>query len=149
MYLGEDNLLLFKPSIRMEKKRDSSDFEHGMVVDARRAVWVFKKNADLLRFSCTTLTSLRFIENGPKKRKYPVRQLCGQKSLVDVRGQRRMGRLVRDDRKATVTQIITRYNQGCRTSSLNTQHVKPWSSSCQLRTGNRGFNSHRLTKIGQ
>ncbi len=27
-------------------------------------------------------------------------------------GQRRMGRLVRDDRKATVTQIITRYNQG-------------------------------------
>ncbi len=37
MYLGEDNLLLFKPSIRMEKKRDLSDFEHGMVVDARRA----------------------------------------------------------------------------------------------------------------
>ncbi len=38
-------------------------------------------------------------------------QLCGQKCLVDVRGQRRMGRLVRDDRKATVTQITTRYNQ--------------------------------------
>ncbi len=34
------------------------------------------------------------------------------KCLVDVRGQRRMGRLVRDDRKATVTQINTRYNQG-------------------------------------
>ncbi len=28
-----------------------------------------------------------------------------------VRGQRRMGRLVRDDRKATVTQITTLYNQ--------------------------------------
>ncbi len=40
------------------------------------------------------------------------RQLCGRKCLVDVRGQRRMGRLVRDDRKATVTQITTRYNQG-------------------------------------
>ncbi len=39
------------------------------------------------------------------------RQLCGRKYLVDVRGQRRMGRLVRDDRKATVTQITTRYNQ--------------------------------------
>ncbi len=39
------------------------------------------------------------------------RQLCGWKSLVDVRGQRRMGRLVRDDRKTTVTQITTRYNQ--------------------------------------
>ncbi len=39
-------------------------------------------------------------------------QLCGQKYLVDVRGQRKMGRLLRDDRKSTVTQITTRYNQG-------------------------------------
>ncbi len=29
----------------------------------------------------------------------------------EVRGQRRMGRLVRDDRKTTVTQITTRYKQ--------------------------------------
>ncbi len=35
--------------------------------------------------------------------------MCGRKCLVDVRGQRR---LFRDDRKATVTQIITHYNQG-------------------------------------
>ncbi len=35
-----------------------------------------------------------------------------QKCLVDVRGQRRMDRLVRDDRKATITQITTHYNQG-------------------------------------
>ncbi len=48
-----------------------------------------------------------------RKRKIPSeRQLCGRKCLVDVRGQRRMGRLVRDDSKATVTQITTRYNQG-------------------------------------
>ncbi len=39
------------------------------------------------------------------------RQLCGHKCLVDVRCQRRMDKLVRDDRKATVTQITTRYNQ--------------------------------------
>ncbi len=39
------------------------------------------------------------------------RQLCGRKCLVDVRVQRRMDRLVRDDRKTTVTQITTRYNQ--------------------------------------
>ncbi len=38
-------------------------------------------------------------------------QLCGRKCLVDVRGQRKMGRLVRDDRKATVTQITTCYNR--------------------------------------
>ncbi len=56
--------------------------------------------------------SLGFTENGIKKEKISSeRQLCEQKCLVDVRGQRRMGRLVRDDRKATVTQIITCYNQ--------------------------------------
>ncbi len=50
---------------------------------------------------------LGFTENGLKISS--DRQLCGRKCLVDVRGQRRMGRLVRDDRKATVTQITTRY----------------------------------------
>ncbi len=48
----------------------------------------------------------------------------------------------------------------CRIPSLNAQRIKPWSRwataaedhtrcrSCQLRTGNAGYNSHRLTKIG-
>ncbi len=31
--------------------------------------------------------------------------------MSEVRGQRRMGRLVRDDGKAKVTQITTHYNQ--------------------------------------
>ncbi len=45
------------------------------------------------------------------------------KCLVDVRGQRRMGRLVRDDRKATVAQITTHYNQGMQnTISEHTTH---------------------------
>lgn len=51
--------------------------------------------------------SVGFTEIGPKKRKYSVRQLCRLKCLFDVSGQRRMGRLVQDDRKSTVTQIIT------------------------------------------
>ncbi len=33
---GEDDLLKFKPSVRMGKKGDLSDFERGMVVGARR-----------------------------------------------------------------------------------------------------------------
>ncbi len=50
-------------------------------------------------------------------------QSCGWKCRVDVRGQRRMDRLVRDDRKTTVTQIITRYNQGLQnTISEHTTH---------------------------
>ncbi len=71
-------------------------------------VWVFQKL--LIYWDFHAQPSLGFTENGLKKRKYPVSG-SGWKCLVDVRGQRRMGRLVRDDRKATVTQITTRYSQ--------------------------------------
>ncbi len=36
-----------------------------------------------------------------------------------------MGRLVRDDRKTTVTQITTRCNQGMQNTSLNTHTLNP------------------------
>ncbi len=83
-------------SIRMGKKGDLSNFERGMVVGARRTGLSISKTADLLGFSRTT------ISRSEKEKISNERQLRGWKCLVDVRGQRRMGRLVRDDRKATV-----------------------------------------------
>ncbi len=95
----------------MGKKGDLSDFERGMVVDVRRAGLSISKTADLLGFSHTTISRV-YRESSEKDKISSERQLCGWKCLVNVRGQRRMGRLVRDDRKATITQITTRYNQG-------------------------------------
>ncbi len=114
----------------------------------------------LLGFSHTTISSV-YREWYEQEKISSERQLCGWKCLVDVRGQRRMDRLVRDDRKTTVTQITTRYNQDLQNTSLNTQHIEPWSRwapaaedhtgcrSCQIRTAHGGYNSHRLTKTRQ
>ncbi len=99
-----------------------------------------------------------FTENGMKYRKYPVSGSCvDDNALLDVRGQRRLDRLVRNNRKATVTQITTRYNQDMQNTI--SEHVEPWSRwapaaedhtgccSCQIRTGNGGHNSHSSPKL--
>ncbi len=140
----------------MGKKEDLSDFERGMVVGFRRAGLSISKTADLLGFSRTTISRV-YIEWSEKEKISSERRLCGRKCLVDVRGQRRMNRQVRDDRKAN-----SNSNNHSSEYHLWTHNTsKAWSRwataaedhtgcrFCQLRTGNEGYNSHRLTKKQQ
>ncbi len=91
-----------------------------MVVGADGLVWVFQKL--LIYWDFHEQPSLGFTENGPKKRKYTVSSSCVDENAL-LMSEVRMGRLVRDDRKTTVTQITTRYNQDLQnTISEHTTH---------------------------
>ncbi len=102
-----------------------------MVVGARRAGLSISKTADLHGIF-THNHSRVYRERSEKEKISSERELCGRKCLVDVRGQRRMGRLIKDDRKATVTQITTRYNQGMqntiseRTTRRTMKQINEW-----------------------
>ncbi len=60
----------------MGKKRDLSDFEHGMVVGARRTGLSISKTADLLVFSYTTISRVNR-EWSKKEKISSEQQLCG------------------------------------------------------------------------
>ncbi len=101
-------------------------------------VWVFQKLLIYWDFYAQPFTRV-YREWSEKQKISSERQLCGRKCLVDVRVQRRKGRLVRDDRKATVTQITTHCNHGVQHTI--SERTKRWTLK------QMGYSSTRLHRV--
>ncbi len=106
-------------------------------------VWVFQKL--LIYWDFQAQPSLGFTENGPKNENALF--------MSEVRGEWADWL---DDRKATVTQITTRYNQGMQNTIYQTHNTSNPADGLQQqknrkrrRTVHEDYNSHKLNKIGQ
>ena len=56
---GQEGQLFFRPNVRMGKKCDLSDFDHGTIVGAKQGGLSMSETAYLLGFSRTTVSSLQ------------------------------------------------------------------------------------------
>lgn len=89
--------------------------EHGMVADSRRADLSILKTADLLGFSHTANCGVH--RQGPgKENTSGEQQFSERKSLVNVRGQMRMTRLLKVDTNSNNHLFTTK---ACRRASLS------------------------------
>lgn len=79
-------------------------------------------------------------ENGVKKRKCPEKRRA--------RGQRRMARLLQGDRKTSMLQPrYTDEHLWAQSLLILERENHTWCHSHQVKTGNSGYHSHRITKI--
>lgn len=133
-----------------------SDFEQGSVVDTWQDFLTVLESADIMGFSSTIIYQAYSEWPDTEKNNQNVRLetpcLC----------QRKTGRPVQEDEKATVPQMSGFYKKGVqnaisedttrRTSSQNLKlkaKTHTGSQCCQLRARKRDYISHWLTKTGQ
>ncbi|ROL54534.1 hypothetical protein DPX16_11709 [Anabarilius grahami] len=106
----------------MGKRVDLIEFDKGQTVMARRLGQSISKTAALVRCSRSAVVSN--YQKWPKEGAVVNwRQGHGRPRLIDARGERRLARVVRSNRQATVAQIAQEVNAGSdRKVSEYTEH---------------------------
>jgi len=96
---------------KMGKRKDLSEFDKGQIVMARRLGQSISKTAALVGCSRSAVVSIyqKWSKEGTVVNR---RQGHGRPRLIDARGERRLARVVRSNRRATVAQIAQEVNAG-------------------------------------
>ena len=106
----------------MGRSKDLSDFDKGQVIMAIQLGQSISETARLVGCSRSPVVSTyrQWSEEGQTTNR---RQGVGRQRLIDARGQRRLSRLVRTDRRSTVAQVTENVNGGHRRNvSQSTVH---------------------------
>ncbi len=95
----------------MGKSKDLSEFDKGQIVMAKQPGQSISKTAALVGCSWSAVVSIyeKWSKEGTVVNR---RQSHGQPRLIGVLGERRLARVVRSNRRATVAQIPQEVNAG-------------------------------------
>ena len=122
----------------MGRSKDLSDFSKGQIVMARLLGQSISETARLVGCSRLAVVST-YRQYSEEEQTTNRRQGVGHPRLIDVRGQRRLSRLDRTDRRSTVAQVTEYFNGG---------HGRNVSRSTVHRTLLRmGLRSRRLVRV--
>ncbi|GBM52100.1 hypothetical protein AVEN_131116-1 [Araneus ventricosus] len=118
--------------------QDLSEFERGVIVGAREMGHSICEVAMKFGFSRTTISRVyrEYRESGKTSN---LRHSCGRRKIVQERNQRRLTRIIKRDRRATLPQMAADFNAGPSTSvSVRT---------IQRNITDMGFRSRRPTRV--
>ncbi|GBN71072.1 hypothetical protein AVEN_10551-1 [Araneus ventricosus] len=103
----------------MQKRRDLSDVQKGMIIGFRAKGGSISETANFVNCSRAALVKVyRAWQYGTIQNQ--LRGTCGAPRAIDDRGERRLRRCVRANRRATVEQLTAQMNQGATKSVSST-----------------------------
>ncbi|GBO03171.1 hypothetical protein AVEN_201717-1 [Araneus ventricosus] len=105
----------------MQKRSDLSDVQKGMIIGFRTKGGSISETANFVNCSRAAVVKVyRAWQYGTIQNQR--RGTCGAPRAIDERGERKLRRCVRANRRATVEQLTTQMNQGA-TKSVSSMHL--------------------------